>query len=172
MPLLIIFLIVLTIFVIKTIRRLILISKIKRHAQKIYNTHIKLHSYVSLFCGKHVLFESKDDLSIAIIFIPRKYAKYHFTSPNNLEIYVGNRTTYRVSSLKHAIGNNVNWNLKGKIKIEELKVSKKIVIFNKPPMDITSSDPQAADFLGNEDVIFKTTIIFSAKHFLNKSTTK
>jgi len=56
-------------------------------------------------------------LILIIIFVRRTHTKYHFDSKNCVEVYVGNRETYRTSKVQYPIGKNVTWKLISKTKI-------------------------------------------------------
>ena len=141
--------------------------KVKRFAEKKYECPIKTNSFFSLFFKNYAILScEKHAITITLLYITSKYAKYHFATANDIEIYVGTRETYRTGKVRYAIGKTANYKLKKKIRLGGCDSKNRIVLFSKAPMDITSAESGNAPYLGNGDLIFGNTVIYSVKKFM------
>lgn len=157
----------LAIILIEITKKSAVFIRVKRFAEKKYESQIKTISFFSLFFKNHAVLSCENhNITITLLYITRKYAKYHFTTPNDIEVYVGTRETYRTGRVRYAIGKTVNYKLKKRIKLNTPYSESRIVLFSKVPMDITSAESSSAPHLGNGDRIFGNTVIYSAKKFM------
>ncbi|MBE6534425.1 MAG: hypothetical protein E7678_05615 [Ruminococcaceae bacterium] len=115
------------------------------------------------------LHNSDDSINLIIIFVRKKYAKYHFDSKTRVEVYVGNRETYRTASLRYSIGKKVTWKLTGGFNIKSIENAKSVFVLSRKPMDITSSDKKANSYLENGDIFHGDCVVYSKKHFIEIS---
>ena len=150
--------------------RIIVVLNIKKKAEQTYKSAFKCNSIFKLLFSvfpKHISLSDRDKtLNLIIIFVRRRYVKYHFASKNNVEVYRGNRETYRIGELKHFISKNVTWKLISKIKISLAENAKSVFVLSKAPMDVTCSDKTANEYLTNGDVFFGDCTVYSKKHFM------
>ena len=163
--------VVLAIYTLQSISRIALVLKIKKKAEKIYACQFRFNSVCKVIFSafpKHISLHSIDNtLNLILIFVRKKHAKYHFDSKDCVEVYVGNRETYRTGKVRYSIGKNVSWNLKNKINVSCNESAKTVFILTKTPMDITSSDKSANEYLGNGDSFFDSCVVFSKNHFIS-----
>ena len=150
--------------------RIIVVLNIKKKAEQTYKSSFKYNSIFKLLFSvfpKHASLSSRDKtLNLIIIFVRRRYLKYHFASKNNVEVYRGNRETYRTGKLQYSIGKNVTWKLISKIKISLMENAKSVFVLSRAPMDITCSDKSANEYLTNGDAFFGNCMVYSKKHFM------
>ena len=150
--------------------RIIVVLNIKKKAEQTYKSAFKCNSIFKLLFSvfpKHISLYSRDKtLNLIIIFVRRRYVKYHFASKNNVEVYRGNRETYRTGKLQYSIGKNVTWKLISKIKISLVENAKSVFVLSRAPMDITCSDKSASEYLANGDAFFGDCMVYSKKHFM------
>ena len=147
------------------ILRLIVVTKVKKHLEK-KGTPFSITPFWTILFSKICTLSAKDNsLSVRILFSRKKHAKYHFAAKNNIEIYIGVIETYRTGRHQHH-WNSVDWRRKGSIQWKPCNATREIVLFASPPMDITSSDVTAPNFLGNGDVIFDCVTLYSVERFL------
>ena len=150
--------------------RIIVVFNIKKKAEQTYKSAFKCNSIFKLLFSvfpKHISMYSRDKtLNLIIIFVRGRYVKYHFASRNNVEVYRGNRETYRTGKLQYSIGKNVTWKLISKIKISLAENAKSVFVLSKAPMDVTCSDKTANEYLTNGDVFFGDCTVYSKKHFM------
>ncbi len=151
--------------------RIVVVFKIKKKAEKVYGSAFKYSSAQKLVFAifpKHISLHNEDNtVNLVIIFVRKKYVKYHFASKNNVEVYRGNRETYRTGKLQYSIGKNVTWKLVSSTKISCNENYKTIFILTKAPMDVTSSDKTASEYLENGDFFFEDCLVYSKKHFID-----
>ena len=149
--------------------RIIVVLNIKKKAEQTYKSAFKCNSIFKLLFSvfpKHISLSGRDKtLNLIIIFVRRRYVKYHFASKNNVEVYRGNRETYRIAKLHHFISKNVTWKLISKIKISLMENAKSVFVLSRAPMDITCSDKSANEYLTNGDAFFGDCTVYSKKHF-------
>ena len=154
------------------IYRVIYTCVIKRKADKIYDCSFKHNSLFklifSIFPRYIALHNSDNTINLIIIFVRKKYAKYHFDSKSRVEVYVGNRETYRTGKVRYSIGRNVTWKLNSGFNIKSIESAKSVFVLSRKPMDITSSDKKANSYLENGDVFHEDCVVYSKKHFVEK----
>ena len=159
-------------YILQSIYRIIYVCAIKRKASRIYDCSFKHNSLFKLIFSvfpRHIALHNNDNsINLIIIFVRRKHTKYHFDSKTRVEVYVGNRETYRTGKARYSIGKNVNWKLNGKFNIKNVESAKSVFVFSKKPMDITSSDKNANSYLENGDTLFENCVVYSKKHFIEK----
>ncbi len=149
------------------IKKWVCAFKIKKKAECVFSDKFKIKvSFFTLLSSVVYLFSQNAGVCISLVYVKRKHAKYHFESSGLIEIYVGNRETYRTGKVKYSIAKNPTWKKKGEIVLNNTEAKRSFVIFTSAPMDITSSDSSAPQYLGNGDVIFENITLYSAKHFL------
>ena len=150
--------------------RIIVVLNIKKKAEQTYKSAFNCNSIFKLLFSvfpKHISLSDRDKtLNLIIIFVRRRYVKYHFASKSNVEVYRGNRETYRIAKLHHFISKNVTWKLISKIKISLVENAKSVFVLSKAPMDVTCSDKTANEYLTNGDVFFGDCTVYSKKHFM------
>ena len=160
------------VYLLQAIYRVVYVCVIKRKAEKIYNCSFKNNSLIKLVFAvlpKYVtLYNNDNTINLVIIFVRKRHAKYHFDSKSRIEIYVGNRETYRTGKVRYSIGKNVTWKLNSGFNIKSHEGAESIFILSKKPMDITSSDKKANSYLENGDVFHEDCIVYSKKHFMEK----
>ena len=160
-------------YFLQIVARIITVFNIKKKAEEIYGCDFKYNSMIKLVFSvfpKHISLHNKDNtMNLIIIFVRKKHAKYHFASKNSVEVYRGNRENYRTGKVRYSIGKNVTWNLVGKIKISCDENRETVFILTKSPIDITSSDKTANEYLTNGDVFLNDCTVLSKKHFMGKS---
>ncbi len=151
--------------------RFFAVSKIKKSAESSFDSslsHTSIIKYIFSFFPKHLcLTKDNDGSTLVIIFVRRKYAKYHFASKNHIEVYTGNRETYRTGKTRYSIGKNANWKLREsfRIKCNEQKII--TFVFTKMPMDVTSSDKNAPRLLVSGDLLYDDCIVYSQSDLIN-----
>ena len=162
-------------YLLQIILRIIVAFNIKGKAEKTYKCAFKYKSVFKLIFSvfpKHLSLYSEDRaLNLIIIFVQRRYVKYHFASKTSVEVYRGNRETYRTGKNQYSIGKNVSWKLVCGIKISCNENNKTIFILTKTPMDVTSSDKTANEYLENGDAIFEDCVVSSKKYYMKKNQT-
>lgn len=157
-------------YFLQIVLRIIVVFNIKKKAKKVYGFDFRTNNILKLIFSvfpKHISLHSSDNtLNLIIIFVRRKHAKYHFDSKKVVEVYVGNRETYRTGKVQYSIGKNVTWKLISKIKISLEENTKTVFVLTRTPMDITCSDKKANEYLTNGDVFFEDCTVYSKKHFM------
>ena len=157
-------------YLLQSIFRIVAVYIIKKKAKKVYGCDFRTNSILKLIFSvfpKHISLHNRDNtLNLIIIFVRRKHAKYHFDSKKCVEIYVGNRETYRTGKVQYSIGKNVTWKLISKIKISLETNAKAVFVLSRAPMDVTCSDKSANEYLSNGDVFFENCVVYSKKHFM------
>ncbi len=160
-------------YLLQIVLRIIVIFKIKKKAEKVYGCDFKNNSIFKLIFSvfpKHISLHNCDNtLNLIIIFVRRKHTKYHFDSKKRVEVYVGNRETYRTGKVRYSIGKNITWKLTSKIKISLNDNAKAVFVLTKIPMDVTCSDKTAKEYLSNGDFFFEECVVYSQKHFMDKN---
>ena len=150
--------------------RIITVFNIKKKAKKVYGFNFRTNNILKLIFSvfpKHISLHNSDNtLNLIIIFVRRKHAKYHFDSKKCVEVYVGNRETYRTGKVQYSIGKNVTWKLISKIKISLEENAKTVFVLSRAPMDVTCSDKSANEYLFNGDVFFENCVVYTQKHFI------
>lgn len=150
--------------------RIITVFNIKKKAKKVYGFNFRTNNILKLIFSvfpKHISLHNSDNtLNLIIIFVRRKHAKYHFDSKKCVEVYVGNRETYRTGKVQYSIGKNVTWKLISKIKISLEENAKTVFVLSRAPMDVTCSDKSANEYLSNGDVFFEKCVVYTQKHFI------
>ncbi len=154
----------------QAIYRVVYVCAIKRKAEKIYNCSFKHTSWFKLvfsilprFISLH---NSDNSINLIIIFVRRKHAKYHFDSKTRVEVYVGNRETYRTGKVRYSVGKNVTWKLNSGFNIKSIESAKSIFVLSRKPMDVTSSDKKANSYLENGEVFHEDCVVYSKKYFM------
>ena len=153
--------------------RIITFFNIKKKAKKVYGCDFRTNNILKLIFSvfpKHISLHNSDNtLNLIIIFVRRKHAKYHFDSKKCVEVYVGNRETYRTGKVQYSIGKNVTWKLISSIKISCNDKAKTVFILTKPPMDVTSADKKANEFLANGDAFFNDCVVYTKNNFMSQN---
>ena len=161
-----------TAYILQAIFRIAHVFIIKKKAKKIYECNLLNNNVFKLLFSvlpKHISLHSDDNkLNLILIFVRRKHAKYHFDSKKRIEIYVGNRETYRTGKVRYSIGNDVTWKLTNKINVSLNENAKTVFVLTKKPMDVTCSDKAANEYLTNSDVFFEDCTVYSEKYFMDK----
>ena len=149
---------------------IITVFNIKKKAKKVYGFNFRTNNILKLIFyvfPQHISLNNSDKtLNLIIIFVRRKHAKYHFDSKKCVEVYVGNRETYRTGKVQYSIGKNVTWKLISKIKISLEENAKTVFVLSRAPMDVTCSDKSANEYLSNGDVFFENCVAYTQKHFI------
>ena len=160
-------------YLLQAIYRIVYVCIIESTASRIYDCSFKHNSLFKLFFSvfpRHIALHNSDNsINLIIIFVRRKYAKYHFDSKTRVEVYVGNRETYRTGKVQYSIGKNVTWKLKSGFNIKSIESAKSVFVLSRKPMDITSSDKKANGYLENGDVFHEDCVVYSKKHFVEKA---
>ena len=160
-------------YLLQAIYRIVYVCVIKRKAEKIFDCSFKHNSLLKLIFSvfpRHIALHNSDStINLIIIFVRKKYAKYHFDSKSRVEVYVGNRETYRTGKVRYSIGKNVNWKLNSGFNIKSIESAKSVFILSRKPMDMTSSDKKANSYLENGDVFHEDCVVYSKKHFMEKT---
>ena len=150
--------------------RIITVFNIKKKAKKVYGFNFRTNNILKLIFSvfpQHISLHNSDKtLNLIIIFVRRKHAKYHFDSKKCVEVYVGNRETYRTGKVQYSIGKNVTWKLISKTKISLEENAKTVYVLSRAPMDVTCSDKSANEYLSNGDVFFENCVVYTQKHFI------
>ena len=161
------------IYLLQAIYRVVYVCVIKRKAEKIYNCSFKNNSLIKLVFAvlpRYVALHNSDNsINLIIIFVRKRHAKYHFDSKSRVEVYVGNRETYRTGKVRYSVGKNVTWKLNSGFNIKSIESAKSIFVLSRKPMDITSSDKKANSYLENSDVFHEDCTVYSKKHFMEKA---
>ena len=159
-------------YLLQAIYRIVYVSIIKKKAEKTYKCSFKNNSLLKLVFSvlpRYIALHNDDStINLVIIFVRKRHAKYHFDSKSRLEVYVGNRETYRTGKVRYSIGKNVTWKLNSGFNIKSIEGAKSIFIFSKKPMDITSSDKKANSYLDNGDAFYEDCTVYSKKRFIEK----
>ena len=157
-------------FFLQIVVRIIVVFNIKKKAEQTYKSAFKCNSIFKLLFSvfpKHISLSGRDKtLNLIIIFVRRRYVKYHFASKNNVEVYRGNIETYRTGKLQYSIGKNVTWKLISKIKISLEENAKTVFVLSRAPMDVTCSDKSANEYLCNGDIFFEDCVVYSRNAFI------
>ncbi len=160
-------------YFLQSIFRIIVVFKIKKKVEKVYGCAFKYNSALKLVFAvfpKHISLHNEDNtLNLIIIFVRKKYAKYHFVSRKSVEVYRGNRETYRTGKVSYSIGKNVTWKLISSIKISCNDNANTIFILTKAPMDVTSADKKANEFLANGDAFFNDCVVYTKNNFMSQN---
>lgn len=159
-------------YLFQLVLRIVIVFKIKKKAENTYECSFKFNNVFKLIFSvlpKHISLHNEDNtLNLVIIFVRKKYAKYHFASKKSVEVYRGNRETYRTGSLKYSIGKSVTWKLVSSTKISCDENAKTVFILTKAPMDVTSFDTTTSEYLANGDAFGKDCVVYTRKHFIDK----
>ena len=122
-------------YILQIVLRIIVLFKIKKKAEKVYDCDFRTNSVLKLIFSvfpKHISLHNSDNtLNLIIIYVRRKHAKYHFDSKKCVEVYVGNRETYRTGKVQYSIGKNVTWKLISTIKISLVENAKSVFVLLK-----------------------------------------
>jgi hypothetical protein len=160
-------------YLLQIVLRIIVLFKIKKKAEKVYDCDFRTNNILKLIFSvfpKHISLHNSDNtLNLIIIYVRRKHAKYHFDSKKCVEVYVGNRETYRTGKVQYSIGKNVTWKLISSIKISCNDKAKTVFILTKAPMDVTSADKKANEFLANGDPFFNDCIVYTKNNFMSQN---
>ena len=160
-------------YLLQIVLRIIVVFKIKKKAEKVYGCDFRTNSILKLIFSvfpKHISLHNSDNtLNLIIIFVRRKHAKYHFDSKKCVEIYVGNRETYRTGKVQYSIGKNVTWKLISKIKISLETNAKTVFVLSRAPMDVTSADKKTNEFLANGDAFFNDCVVYTKNNFMSQN---
>lgn len=96
--------------------RLVSVLSVKGAAEQIYGRKFRakklLCAILAPLAKYTYLSDAPGECEVIVVFARRRYAKYHFDSPRTLELYEGNRETYRTGKVRYAIGKNVTRKLK------------------------------------------------------------
>ena len=159
-------------YLLQAIYRIVYVSIIKKKAEKTYNCSFKNNSLIKLVFSvlpRYIVLHNDDrTINLVIIFVRKRHAKYHFDSKSRVEVYVGNRETYRTGKVRYSIGKNVTWKLNSGFNIKSIESAKNIFVLSRKPMDITSSDKKANSYLENGDVFHEDCVVYSKKRFMEK----
>ena len=162
-----------SVYLLQAIYRIVYVCVIKRKAEKIYNCSFKNNSLIKLIFAvlpRYIALHNNDStIALVIIFVCKRHAKYHFDSKSHVEVYVGNRETYRTGKVQYSIGKNVTWKLNSGFNIKSVESAKSIFVLSRKPMDITSSDKQANTYLENGDIFHENCVVYSKKYFMKKA---
>ncbi len=157
-------------YLFQAIYRIVYVFILKKKAEKKYNCTFKNNSLLKLAFSvlpRYIaLHNDENAINLVIIFVRKKHAKYHFDSKSRVEVYIGNRETYRTGKVQYSIGKNVTWKLKNGFNIKSIESAKCIFVLSRKPMDITSSDKKANSYLENGDVFHEDCTVYSKKHFM------
>ena len=157
-------------YLLQSISRIVAIYIIKKKAKKVYGFNFRTNNILKLIFSvfpQHISLHNSDNtLNLIIIFVRRKHAKYHFDSKKCVEVYVGNRETYRTGKVQYSIGKKVTWKLISKIKISLEENAKTVFVLSRAPMDVACSDKSANEYLSNGDVFFENCVVYTQKHFM------
>lgn len=160
-------------YLLQAIYRIVYVSVIKKKAEKTYKCSFKNNSLLKLVFSvlpRYIALHNDDrTINLVIIFVRKRHAKYHFDSKSRVEVYVGNRETYRTGKVRYSIGKSVTWKLNSGFNIKSIENAKSVFVLSKKPMDITSSDKKANSFLENGDAFHEDCVVYSKKHFMEKS---
>ena len=119
------------VYLLQAIYRVVYVYVIKRQAEKIYNCSFKNNSLIKLVFAvlpRYVALHNKDNtINLVIIFVCKRHAKYHFDSKSRIEVYVGNRETYRTGKVRYSIGKNVTWKLNSGFNIKSIESAESFV---------------------------------------------
>ena len=146
----------------QAIYRIVYILLIKKERRKyiIVSSSKKIClNFLLLYYLKYRLHDRENTINLVIIFVRRKYAKYHFDYKSRVDVFVGNRETYRTGSLRYSIGRNVTRKLKYRINIKGIEGDKTVFLLSKKAMDITSSDKKANSYPENGDTFFENCVV-------------
>lgn len=165
--------IVLSVFyLLQIVWRIVVASQIKKKAEKVFGSTFKYNSIVKLIFSvfpNHISLHNEDNtMNLIIIFVRKKYAKYHFASKNTIEIYRGNRETYRTGKVQYSIGKNVTWKQIGKNKLSLPENVRTVFVLTRAPMDVTSADKKANKFLVNGDAFFDDCTVYIKNNFMSQ----
>ena len=160
-------------YLLQIVLRIIVVFKIKKKSEKVYACDFKYNSMIKFAFAifpKYISLHNEDNtLNLIIIFVHKKYAKYHFASKKSVEVYRGNRETYRTGKVRYSIGKNVTWKLISSIKISCNDQEKTVFILTKAPMDVTSADKKANEFLANGDAFFNDCVVYTKNNFMSQN---
>ena len=158
-------------YVFHVLYRLCFLFRIKSRAEQVYRGAFEYDSLpkllFSLFPKQVSMHRYDGAVRVVVLFVRRRYAQYHFDSKGLVEIYVGNRETYRTGK-SYKIGGNVTWKLVGTVKIRTEGTGKTVFLLTKRPMDVTSSDKTASTYLENGDVFLGDCTVYTKKHFMDE----
>jgi len=145
--------------------RIVTLMRLKRLAYKIYGAKYRLSRRLSYLYGDAARLCSGDDTpTVILLFVKNRNLKYHFTEEGILELYLGNRETYRTSKSTVTVGKEVKWALKKRIDLE-LSNGSCVILFSKVPLDVTCSDSSAPKYLSNGDTAFGKVSFYSLGDF-------
>ena len=149
------------------VSRTAVIVKLKRRAEKATAKKFKI-SFLDIFKNSANLRSQDTETNINIVFVRRKRARYHIEAADKITIYVANRAFYKTGRHRYSRG-GIFSREKGSITLVQSKSEapkQNFILFSRPPSDITTTDAGAENFLGNGDVVFKNTFIYSVNAFL------
>lgn len=106
------------------------------------------------------------DSRYVIIFVRRRYRRFHFDNLCSLEVYKGLRVNYKTGRDSYAIARKTTWKSEEKFTFPQTSMTHTNFIFTKAPMDVTSSDKSAEEYLSSGDIFFDTCRVWSAGSFL------
>ena len=149
---------------ISIVRQILAVRAVKK-ALKANRLNYKIKR--SLYYAGHLTFgikinirAHKEDINIVTVPARRKHAKYHFADANKIELWVkkymavGGRDRAKVIDLG-------DWQKKGSIKLPKWENGKNYLVFDREPMEITSSEYSDFKFKISGDKMFSTFIVYT-----------
>ena len=102
----------------------------------------------------------REDINIITVPTRRKHAKYHFADPQKIELWV--KKYFAVGGKYRAsVVDLGDWQQKGSIKLPKWEKGRNYLIFDRKPMEITSSEHSDLKFKISGDKIFSTFEIYT-----------
>lgn len=118
-----------------------------------------------LFGVKLKLRGRKNDINIVIIHVRRKYAKYHFSAPENVEIWIKKLTSFGSRNYARVVTYG-QWTQKGSIKLPKWESGENYAIFDSAKLDITSDERGESPYRISGDRLFDTFAVYTPDKFI------
>ncbi len=145
------------------------VSKIKkalRENKRDFNAKTSLYHAGGLSFGvKMAMRGRKNDINVVVIRVRRKYAKYHFSTPENVEMWTKKLTSFGSRNYARVVTYG-QWVQKGRIKLPKWENGENYAIFDSARLDITSDERGESPYRISGDRLFDTFTVYTADKFV------
>lgn len=150
-------------------KQLLTLSRIKktmRENKRDFDSKPKIYYAGGLRFGlKARLRGRKNDINIVIIHVRRKHAKYHFSDPENIEIWCKKLVAFG-SRNRAQVMTYGEWTQKGSLKLPKWENGENYAIFDSSRLDITSDERGESPYRISGDRLFDSFCVYTADKFV------
>ena len=142
------------------------IKKTMRENKRDFDSKPKIYYAGGLRFGlKARLRGRKNDINIVIIHVRRRYAKYHFNDPENVEIWCKKLVAFG-SRNRAQVMTYGEWTQKGSLKLPKWESGENYAIFDSARLDITSDERGESPYRISGDRLFDSFTVYTADKFV------